>query len=358
MIRKILSLYRRFQYFLYGRKRKGIMKPGMLVDVEPYRFDTNFGDIVHPCVRYIQEGFEGYKWWMIYTPYYGADSKLENPILCYSESKLNIPPVKWNFYMEIQKQPEFGYNSDPNLLYEHGSLYVFWRENNTNNTKVDNVFRATYGGYVKQRKLYKFKNPILFSKDEEHDNETCPTFIVNDCSSYRAYAMDLRFHLKYIKKLPKFTRKIINFILQILKVIGVYSQQKSYGISIWESKRINDTFTYKRTVKIRKCNMLYRPWHMDFFKYENVIYSIIQTNQCNADIVLAKSENGIDFTIFTNPLITNETIQKKGIYKPTAGVTSDNLFYLYYTAQDPNNRKLNKLYLTTMNFNELKEKLE
>ena len=55
--------------------------------------------------------------------------------------------------------------------------------------------------------------------------------------------------------------------------------------------------------------------------------------------------------------MTNETSGKVGIYKPTAGVV-DGRFFLYYTAQDVDNRTLNKLYLITMDFNELLKKLQ
>ena len=45
------------------------------------------------------------------------------------------------------------------------------------------------------------------------------------------------------------------------------------------------------------------------------------------------------------------------MYKPTAGVV-DSRFFLYYTAQDVDDRALNKLYLITMDFNELLKKLQ
>lgn len=55
--------------------------------------------------------------------------------------------------------------------------------------------------------------------------------------------------------------------------------------------------------------------------------------------------------------MTNETCGKVGIYKPTAGVVNGN-FFLYYTAQDKDNRALNKLYLTAMDFGELLKIIE
>lgn len=85
---------------------------------------------------------------------------------------------------------------------------------------------------------------------------------------------------------------------------------------------------------------------MDFFEYGGKLYAIVQTNQCNADLCLVYSDDYEHFTFYNRPLITNGTIGKYGIYKPTAGIVGDTLF-LYYTAQDPDNRALNKLYMTT-----------
>lgn len=92
-------------------------------------------------------------------------------------------------------------------------------------------------------------------------------------------------------------------------------------------------------------NRLYRPWHLDLFDYNDKRYAVVQTNQCNADICLVESMDGINFNFLDAPLMTNRTCEKVGIYKPTGGIVN-NIFYLYYTAQESSNRDLNKLYLT------------
>ena len=96
---------------------------------------------------------------------------------------------------------------------------------------------------------------------------------------------------------------------------------------------------------------------MDFFDWRGKRYCVMQTNQCNADVALAVSTDNRNFTLLEKPLITNDTIGKLGIYKPCAGVTPEGVFYLYYTAQDKDNRELNKLYITMMPFEALMEKL-
>lgn len=354
--RRIISLYRVIQYKFCGRFQYGVMSAGEECYVNPYRFEENHGDIVHPCVRYIEDGFEGHKWWMVYTPYYAADSSMENPILCYAEETgPNTPPTEWKVYGLVNEKPEDGYNSDPTLLYKDGQLYVFWRENYEHSPKPHKYIRATYVVKVNNGTFEKIGKEILYTEDKEIDAETCPTFMLNKDGSITAYAMHLKFHSERIRDMRlQWMKKLALKVVGLTDLLGIYSQQKHYGIATWQQKGdLTEPFVYTKTTKIASCNKLYRPWHMDLFEWKGKRYAIIQTNQMNADLCLAVSNDMESFRMYKQPLITNATIGKLGIYKPCAGVTPGGKFYLYYTAQDPDNRKLNKLYLTTMSFDEL-----
>lgn len=358
--RKILECYRQLQYAICGRPHYGVMAPGVEVNVETFRFEENHGDKVHPCVRFIPEGFEGHHWWMVYTPYYAADSSMENPILCYSEKvNPNTPPTEWKVYGLVNEKPEEGYNSDPTLLFKDGQFYVYWRENYEHSLKPHKYIRATYAAKVSNGAFEQVGKEILFTEDKEIDTETCPTFMQNEDGSVTAYAMHLKFHSERIRDMRNpWMKKIALKVVGLTDLLGFYSQQKHYGIAVWKQQgAITDPFVHTSTNKISKCNKLYRPWHMDLFDWEGKRYAIIQTNQSNADLCLAVSEDMEHFTMFKKPLITNATIDKLGIYKPCAAVTPDGKFYLYYTAQDKDNRALNKLYMTSMQFDELLSKL-
>lgn len=354
--RKLISAYRTIQYAIFSRLHFGMMQPGFEVKVAPFRFMENHGDIVHPCVRYIPNGFEGHYWWMVYTPYYAADSSMENPILCCAEeTDPNTPPTEWKVYGLVNEKPEDGYNSDPTLLFKDGQLYVFWRENYEHSNKPHKFIRATYAVKVNKGSFEKVGKEILFTEDKEIDAETCPTFMLNEDGSVTAYAMHLKFHSERIRDMRNsWMKKIVLKITGLTDLLGIYSQQKHYGIAIWQQEDdLTYPFVYTKTTIIVDCNRLYRPWHMDLFDWKGKRYAIIQTNQMNADLCLAVSDDMECFKMYKKPLITNATIGKLGIYKPCAGITPNGEFYLYYTAQDPDNRKLNKLYLTTMSFDEL-----
>ena len=356
-LRLLLAIYRCFQYRLCGRHKYGVMPAGVLCEVEGKGAAPDFGDVVHPCVRYIPDGFNGHTWWMVYTPYYKANAELENPILCYADGDSTTIPTRWKVFSQVQNQPKVGYNSDPTLLYDEGRLFVMWRENSTERCSQYGADRATFCAEVLPNRFGLVPSALLSVVGLLEDTEVSPTFLRNPDGGYRALAMHLRFSSRRIAELPPMLRKIATMFVAITDLLFGVGQQKSFGISQWISPSLFQPFELQRTVQFMGKNPLYRPWHMDFFEYENRIYAIVQTNQSNADICLAYSEDGVQFKFYKKPLMTNASSGKVGIYKPTGGVV-EGVFFLYYTAQDKQNRALNRLYLSQMNFNEMiKERL-
>lgn len=356
IFRLFLSIYRKFLNFIFGKESRGLMDSGIEISIENYNFKKYFGDIVHPCIRYSINPIKGHNWWLIYTPYYKANASLENPILCYGESENGEVPFNWYFDSLIRDTPSVGYNSDPTLFVTGDSLNVYWRENFTIRTRSDNALRATYGLSITDNSITNFKNSILIEKNEYIDKEVSPTFI--KCKSgYRVYAAHLRFKNEKLHFKNAIGEKISSTLLLLLSLLEIYNEQKSYGIAIWESSSLDSEFKYIKTVTINNCNKLYRPWHFDFFEFENKLYILIQTKQCNADICLGVSDDFENFRLFSRPLLSEDSINKVGIYKPT-GFVKNSILYLYYTAQDPKKRGENKLYCTKYPMKDLLEKID
>lgn len=356
LIRYFLKIYRLGLNIVFRLNKSSVMNAGEICHISKFNFDLNHGDIVHPCIRYSKKTFKGYNWWLIYTPYYNANPDLENPILCYGESDGDNAPVKWTVFSEIIGKPSIGYNSDPTMFFDEAGLNIFWRENGTPRMQEDNLIRATYGCLLFENGRHNIENPILCEKHLFEDKEVSPA-ILKFNESYVAYAMHIRFKNSNLHSSNNLIERIIKFPLRLLSILEIYNEQKTFGIAIWKSKSLNEPFKYVKTIKIKNCNKLYRPWHLDVFEHDNKLYAVIQTTQCNADICLAVREDYKNFTMYSKPLITNVSIQKVGIYKPTAFVHKD-IFYLYYTAQDVTNRKLNKMYMTSMPFHKLLNKLQ
>lgn len=354
--RKLLYIYRIFLNFIFGRRTEGILSQGIEVKKDNKLNAIHHGDVVHPCVRYSETGCLGHKWWMVYTPYYKANPETENPILCYGNSETAEFPSKWYYHSEIKSKPAKGYNSDPNLLIDDTALIIFWRENQTQRCSYNNCSRATFALRISEKGTIEYSNPVLTASEEFCDSEVSASIIKQE-DKYIAYATKIRFFFKQVRKLPVPIRRIIDKTLLGIDLLGIYPTHKSYGIAVWESNSLDNTFELKTVNKIKNTNHLYQPWHIDIFENNNTLYAIIQTSQCNADICLARSIDGYTFEFFKQPLITNKSINKIGIYKPCA-IVVDGIFHLFYTAQDLDNRDLNKLYHTSMPFNELLGKLK
>jgi hypothetical protein len=352
--RVVIEKYRELLYILNKIDRVQALQVGIEFQFDEKLLDISQGDIVHPCVRYSEKKFLGYNWWLIYTPYYDNNSKVENPVLCFGEDGGNgKPPLKWNYYSQVVDEQQEGYNSDPNMYFSDLGLNIFWRENNTIRTKFHKVYRATFGLTMNsQGKITHHEKPLLSEKRRYYDKEVSPSFFELEGQLY-AYAMNLRFKNKYwISKTP-FIDNIMSKFMSYLSLLELKSHIKSYGVAVWKGVTLKEPFTYDNTLRFKNLSNLYKPWHLDTFNHQNVTYALIQSNKSNADICLAyKNKYDNVFTIYRKPLITCSGINKLGIYKPT-GVVSNDIFYLFYTAQERNNRKLNKLFVSKYVFKDL-----
>lgn len=96
------------------------------------------GQCVHPSVKFFTDQWNGYHYWMAMTPYTDTDSIVENASIVVSNDGENwlVPAGLIN---PIVKQPAVGYNSDPNLYFENGVLYLLNRHVNviSNKERID-----------------------------------------------------------------------------------------------------------------------------------------------------------------------------------------------------------------------------
>ncbi len=193
------------------------MAPGDLCDVEDPTCDQTHGDVLHPCVRFVENGFEGHTWWMTYTPCYDTPA-LENPVLCYADGPGNKPPTNWRYFCSIVGSPKTGYNSDPTLLFRDGKCFVHWREYRTPRAQELGGYEVTSGGVVENRAVRFNEAPQLVECAESQDREISPTFISLD-GVPRAYAVHIR--LKKRKNPPTGIRRLVGKIPAFLHRLGL-----------------------------------------------------------------------------------------------------------------------------------------
>lgn len=227
--RKLIRYYRRFLYVLFGRCKEGLITDyvecSIIGDIE-----INKKDCVHPCVRYSEKPFRGYHWWMVYTPYYKANAALENPILCYGEGNAE-PPSDWYVYKELKPQPEVGYNSDPNMLIDGDTMYIYWRENETKRLLQSGLHRGTFCLKMTESDSWESAIPVLSEALPFEDHEVSPTFI-----KYKGQDLVFSNHLLFkspcLQKISGRIKLLIDKFLLATDLLGIYAQQKSYGIAV------------------------------------------------------------------------------------------------------------------------------
>lgn len=90
---------------------------------------SSYGDneAYHPKVLSFKDGWNGYKYWMSYTPYPKGDSSKENPHIAVSNDL-----VTWNTIKKLDepiKKSKLQYNSDSHIVYNNdlNRLECYWR---------------------------------------------------------------------------------------------------------------------------------------------------------------------------------------------------------------------------------------
>ena len=96
---------------------------------EPLNIKTYSGggnQPTHPSVKYFENGWNGYKYWMAYTPYPNNNNQEENPCIAYSNDGVNWREDGIN--NPISTAPSNGYNSDVHLVLVNNTLECWYRE--------------------------------------------------------------------------------------------------------------------------------------------------------------------------------------------------------------------------------------
>ncbi|MGH6781931.1 MAG: hypothetical protein ACREB5_07495, partial [Sphingomonadaceae bacterium] len=87
------------------------------------------GEACHPSAVHIPNGFAGYRFWMVNTPYPENAHKLENPELFGSNDGVfwEVPVGIQNPLVSAPDGDERHYNSDPCLLHHEDRLLLYFR---------------------------------------------------------------------------------------------------------------------------------------------------------------------------------------------------------------------------------------
>jgi hypothetical protein len=124
-------------------------------------------DCLHPDVLYLPEGFAGYHYWMVFTPYLGGNERLENPSLRASNDGLTWvkPPGVPDPLVPPPEDPDT-HNADPDTVFWDGRLYVIYMS--TCRGPRNTVFRA-----VSSEDAVQWTEPIVIYEGTWGVSPTC-----------------------------------------------------------------------------------------------------------------------------------------------------------------------------------------
>ena len=330
------KIYRRFRRFLF--RKKTAMRKGVELNVDPValnQINPNYGDwFVHPCVRYIPEGFAGHHWWMVVTPYPKGNSKYENPVLYYGDGETEEPPKNWYIVAVVQDtHPEGGYNADGNIYYDGEKLWIIWKENDTNNVRKENGNRVIMGCSYDGKS---FSTPQVFAQNPD------------DRSMYLA-------------------APVLYKIGDSIKMLGVYSpvmgdnergkEKKPRSIAVFGLKNSdfsNLPFDFEEIAE-QKYYKGFDFWHIDCFDRNGKYYCLV-TPESGNEILLGVSDNGLNYDFYDTPLLhENGKERVPYMYKPS-GVLIGNKFHLFYPSKLKDGGKVH-IFCTTVCFDNLLKQL-
>ena len=258
-------------------------------------------DSYHPKILRFNPQWNGYYYWMAFTPYPNGDQAKENPHILVSNNMLTwVEPNGYRNPLEPQPDgtPDKQYNSDTHLVYRKdlNRLECWWRYVNDDTGKV-----IIYRKYTTDGVNWSEKEEMINWVRKEHDCLS-PALIWED-NMYKMWHVDVGYVVKYME---------------------------SVDGKVWNNKRqLNITYD--------KPNM--KNWHLDVIKtnkgYEMLLSSFENgQNRNDMDLYYTKSSDNVNWdTCITILKHSNDPFSwdNRGIYR-SSFLIKDGLYYVFYSA--------------------------
>ena len=260
----------------------------------------NFQNI-HPKVLYFKDGWNGYKWWMAYTPYPFGNTRQENPCLAVSNNGLDwgVPEGFENIPLEEWNDIEGSYNNDTHLVFRDdlNRLEIWWRTVYSE-TRVVHLKRRTSTDGVNWT-----ETEIMFTGTQDTDDHISPALIYED-GKYKMLSVNTENNIRVLR----------------------YSESvdgKNWGERVHTDVEWGGIF----------------PWHMDFVKdngkYKMVMQGLEHMGGNNtASLYYMESQDLISWTKpvkILSPSALPDSFDNQGIYRSSL-VIIDGVYYVFYSA--------------------------
>jgi len=114
---------------------------------------------VHPDVIYIPQGFVGYKYWMVFTPFPFGKDRYENPSVRASNDGYEWTRIKGTpDPVVLPPRDAHIHHADPEIVYQDGRLYLFFVTINTRLEKTTFSVMSSYDAVAWERPEIIYEN--------------------------------------------------------------------------------------------------------------------------------------------------------------------------------------------------------
>lgn len=303
LILKSYNIEKEIEYLKYTTNLKTFVNSPKRLNLE-----SAYGDnqAYHPKVISFKKEWNGYKYWMSYTPYPHADSSKENPHIKVSNNMINweTPKGLTNPLDELENY-ENGkkYNSDSHLVYNENTGYLecWWRFVDDTDGSMTIYRRKTKDG-VK----WDEKEEIIKTKRSNED--WISPAIIYENNIYKIwYVNNNKIYYKESKDLKEFSKE---------KLINIEYED---SVQSWHLDIIHTKKGYEMII------VAYSDW--DHRAFMNLYYTFSENNDeyCTAEAII-KPTSGTNYW------------DNSGMYRSSI-LYENNQYYIFYSAQGTNNAK-------------------
>ena len=283
-----------------------------LTVIGPYGDNQSY----HPKLLSFEKKWNGYKYWMSYTPYPKGDDLKENPCITVSNDLIHwTTPNGLINPLDDPKDKEKAkvYNSDAHLVYNNdkNELEIYWRYTNNKGKKMfSKIFRRTSKDGIN----WTNKELVYTAEDRSKEDIISPAIIYEN-GIYKMW-----------------------YVVSEGKVN--YTESKD-GLNWFDEKSIN--IKYEKNLKT---------WHLDVIKtekgYEMLVVAFTKWEKRNdMSLYYTNSKDGITWDTakkIMDPAVKEKVWDNKGIYRSTF-IYEDGMYYVIYGGTSrKNNHGLGLVY--------------
>ena len=170
------------------------------------------GEVTHPKVLYFENGYNGYKYWMVNTPYPFNDAYYENPSIVVSNNGVDWIEPKGiknpvSGYANIIRDDS--YYSDPYILYDGNKFELFFRKTKSylNGSYKSNGYNYMY--YINSNDGLKYSEPNIIMNNNSKEQYMSMSVVKED-SIYKIWYVNYDGKIRYVESndLIEFTEPI------------------------------------------------------------------------------------------------------------------------------------------------------